>query len=239
MSTPRDRGKKQRGPRSKIASLPARVREELCVRLHDGQREPEILPWLHALPEVQQALAERCGGKPVNSQNLSEWRRGGFRDWLLRRERAEEMKLLSAYALQMAQAAGTQLSEGAAAIAGGRILELLEQASGDDLVGLAGALAKMRDAEAKLIHARVAQENLARKDEALRLAWLKFERDTAKLFIRWFADEGARRIVESKASRMVKMDRLVELMFGPRPAAEPEPAAPEPAVQPESGEDPR
>lgn len=208
---------KRRGPRSKIASLPARVREELCQRLHDGQRGPEILPWLNSLPEVQRVLDEQWGEQPVDAHNLSAWRTTGFKDWREKRERADEMKILSGYALKMAEAAGTNVSEGAAAVAGGRILELLEAAQGEDLVALAIALAKMRDADAKLLNARVAKEGLAHKSRALEIAEAKFRRETAKLFIEWFEKEEARRIVEGKQSKTVKMDQLVQLMFGDRP----------------------
>ena len=66
----------------KIARLPAAIRDELNSRLHDGEPAASLLPWLNALPEVQSILAAHFHGRPVTKQNLSEWRRGGFTDWL-------------------------------------------------------------------------------------------------------------------------------------------------------------
>lgn len=203
--------------RGKIASFPAVIREELCRRLHDGERGPTLLPWLNGLPDTQRVLDEQWGEQPVTVQNLSEWRHGGYQDWLAKREKVENLRILTDYARKSAEAAGAQLSEGAAAIAGGRILELLESATEEDLVGLAIALAKLRDSDAKLLNARVAKETLARKDRVLALAEAKFQRETANLFLKWYEDEKARLIVEGKGTKQVKMEQLVMLMFGEKP----------------------
>jgi hypothetical protein len=66
----------------KIARLPANVREELNHRLQNGETGSVILPWLNALPAVQAVLASRFGAGPVNHQNLTNWRQGGYQHWL-------------------------------------------------------------------------------------------------------------------------------------------------------------
>ena len=70
----------------KIARLPEPVREELNERLHRGELGRECVEWLNFLPEVQAVLARDFGGRPILAQNLSEWRHGGYRDWLAGRE---------------------------------------------------------------------------------------------------------------------------------------------------------
>jgi hypothetical protein len=70
----------------KIACLPEEVRDELNFRLADGIKGPELLPWLNSLPEIRGVLARLFGGRDMNHQNLSAWRRGGFRDWMFLRE---------------------------------------------------------------------------------------------------------------------------------------------------------
>lgn len=70
----------------KIARLPAAVREELNQRLLDGEAGPALIEWLNALPEAQAALQRNFAGRPMTEQNLSEWRQGGFRDWLAKTE---------------------------------------------------------------------------------------------------------------------------------------------------------
>jgi len=80
----------------KIARLPGALRHELNRRLHNGALGRELAPWLNALPEVQSVLATRFAGRPITEDNLSEWRRGGFQDWLLQEERRVRLRELSA-----------------------------------------------------------------------------------------------------------------------------------------------
>ena len=48
------------------------------------------MAWLNSVPEVQAILAAQFGGAQIREQNLSEWRKGGYRDWE-QRERAIEV----------------------------------------------------------------------------------------------------------------------------------------------------
>jgi len=66
----------------KFARLPRALREELNRRLSEGEQGKKLLAWLNALPEVRAVLATEFGGRPINDQNLTHWRHGGFRDWL-------------------------------------------------------------------------------------------------------------------------------------------------------------
>jgi hypothetical protein len=68
--------------KGKIARLPCEVRELLNHRLRDGMGGPAVLEWLNGLPEVQEIIKEDFGGIPVSKQNLSEWRLGGYLEWL-------------------------------------------------------------------------------------------------------------------------------------------------------------
>ena len=74
---------------SKIARLPKPIRDELNHRLEGGQIGRTILPWLNALPETKTIMAEFFGGNSVTHQNLSEWRHGGYQDWLQHQHRLE------------------------------------------------------------------------------------------------------------------------------------------------------
>jgi hypothetical protein len=56
------------------------------LRLQDGEGGPAVLDWLNSLPQVQEIVREQFGGVPVSKQNLSEWRAGGYQDWLRREE---------------------------------------------------------------------------------------------------------------------------------------------------------
>ncbi len=66
----------------KIARLARRRREEVSRRLDDGMPGAEILKWLNQLKDVQRLLRAQFGGRAVNKQNLSAWRRSGHVEWL-------------------------------------------------------------------------------------------------------------------------------------------------------------
>lgn len=110
----------------KIGILPDHIREELNHRLLDGQPGSKILPWLNALPEVKRLLKENDEGLLVTDQNLSKWRAGGFADWRRRREQIARVGEMAKWSMQLAKTSGGNLTEGAAAILSGRILQVLE-----------------------------------------------------------------------------------------------------------------
>ena len=219
--------------KGKIARLPARIREQVCRRMHDGEPAPKIIAWLHTEQEVLAVLDEMFGEEPISAQNLSEWRAGGYQDWLRKRERIERIKQLSDYSLELAQA-GAHINA-PAAIAGGQLLEILEgvdPALQRDLlmekpatyIDLLNAMARLQksgaDASVVLqndIRLRQADEKLSQSREKLALEKKKFERQTAELFIAYFEDRRAKEIIESKGGKEVKMEQLIQLMFGSPP----------------------
>ncbi len=71
----------------KIAQLPKPIRDDLNQRLQNGKQGPELLKWLNSLPETQDLLTEKYDHQPINRQNLSEWRHGGYEDWLRHQDR--------------------------------------------------------------------------------------------------------------------------------------------------------
>ena len=73
----------------KIARLPRTVRGPLNQRLHDGEPGKRLLAWLNALPAAQAVLAAEFEGRPINAQNLSDWKQGGYRDWVAQQEALE------------------------------------------------------------------------------------------------------------------------------------------------------
>jgi hypothetical protein len=75
--------------RGKIARLPRSIRDELNRRLRDGESGTKLLAWLNALPEMQCVMAHEFGGQPVTQQNLSDWRLGGYQEWLQEQKAAE------------------------------------------------------------------------------------------------------------------------------------------------------
>jgi hypothetical protein len=58
----------------KIARLPREIREELNVRLQNGEVGRKLVEWLNGLPAAQAVLAANFGGRAISMQNLSEWK---------------------------------------------------------------------------------------------------------------------------------------------------------------------
>ena len=75
--------------RGKIARLPKAVREELNRRLDNGQPGKQVVAWLNALPEVQAVLRDEFGGRVINDQNLTDWKQGGYCDWVVQQAAME------------------------------------------------------------------------------------------------------------------------------------------------------
>lgn len=206
----------------KIARLPAAIRTELNHRLRDGQSGTVILPWLNALPETQAVLAADFHGSPINAQNLSDWRQGGYADWEGAQDRLLHTRALAEQAAALAREAGGTLNEGAAAILSGRILEVLEalgpESTPESLAGIIKSVALLRSGDQD-------QLRIAQKREELSLARQKFQRETCELFLQWSADQAAMDAARSDGTNTEKIEKLGRLMFGDTwlPAA---PAAP-------------
>ena len=209
--------------KGKIARLPAKLREEVCKRLHDGQAGPKILPWLNALPEVQAILESEFEGQPVSAQNLSVWRSTGYADWLNRAERIERTRELARYAAEISRANGSTIADGAASIASGKLLELLElvdEATGDtkldaeSLVNISRALAALRGTEQKDVSLGLEKIKVSQKGEEISLAREKYQRETCELFLKWHADKHANELASADTSNADKIEKLGQLMFG-------------------------
>src|SRR5437868_5500207 len=68
---------------SKISRFPRHIREELNQRLDRSEKQTRTLEWVNSLPEVQAVLKEEFGDEPVKKQNLTKWKKHGFRNWQL------------------------------------------------------------------------------------------------------------------------------------------------------------
>ena len=80
----------------KIARLPQGVRSHLNSRLQDGHDGNQILTWLNSLPAVRRVLADYFGNHPINEQNLTDWRQGGYQEWLACQDIAAQAAQLAA-----------------------------------------------------------------------------------------------------------------------------------------------
>lgn len=89
----------------KIARLPKNLREEINLRLQNGEEACPIAGWLNTLPKVQAFLKAEFDGQPINENNISNWRHGGFREWQEEQETQEAVQRFAASAAGLRRAA--------------------------------------------------------------------------------------------------------------------------------------
>ena len=220
----------------KIARLPATLKSEVNRRLHDGEGAAVILPWLNSQPDAIRIWETYFEGMPASPQNLSEWRLGGHKEWIAQRERVENLKEISAYSLDLVKASGGNISDGAAVIAAGQLMEAIENignlvvtggsddAEADPFKGLSAvtqAIATLRKgdrdketSDRKAATLELQKERHALSKEQVALAREKFETGTVEKFMEFAKTPKAVAILNSGKPQTFQMRELRELMFG-------------------------
>ena len=200
--------------RSKIGRLPFAVRNELNERIRDGAQGAELLDWLNGLKETKKILRE-MGSDAVNAQNLTDWRSTGYKDWLDDQADADRFRRLAEVSHTLASAAGGSAAGVACNIATAKIMDALEGADEDKIADLTRALAALRSGENAAQKVALAEEKNAIQKEQLELSRAKFERDTARLFVKWAQNRDALSIAaDTRLGSDEKTERLGRLMFG-------------------------
>lgn len=200
--------------RSKIGRLPFAIRNELNERIRDGVGGTEILAWLNGLPSTRKIIRELKSGE-INAQNLTDWRSSGYRDWLEDQSQADRIRRLAEISQTLASAAGGNAAGVCCNIATAKIMDALESADEEQVADLAKALVQLRAGENAAQKVALAEEKNAIQKEQLELSRAKFERDTARLFVKWAQNKDALSIAtDRKLGGDEKTERLGRLMFG-------------------------
>jgi len=216
----------------KIARLPREIREQLNRRLQNNEPGQPLLDWLNGLPEAREMLAAQFGGIPFNKQNLSEWRRGGHREWLTQQEVIEQVKRTCGDADELKQAAQGQLTDKLALVIGARYAAVVAEwdgnpdgVNGRKLRGLRAFcqdVVELRRGDHSAARLEIEQERLKRERE-------ETEEEIVEHFQRWAKHPKVREwIVENSLSDAERRRRIREI-YGLPPQEEvdenPEPAA--------------
>lgn len=208
--------------KGKIARLPRTIREELNQRLHDGKTAGEILPWLNALADVKAVLERSFDGEPISDQNLTNWRQGGFLDWCHANEESDRLKGLAEFSLKLVESTGLKISDGAAAIAAGKILERIEDETDPETVDmLIKQLATIRAGD-HAVHDgqrkdRKLQLDIAKKELKEREVVLqedKFRRLLCEKILEAAASKEIQAILSSSKPKAVKLEQIRLSLFG-------------------------
>jgi hypothetical protein len=165
----------------KIARLPHNLREQINLRLQDGEEAKPIADWLNTLPEVQALLQSAFAGQPINENNLSNWKLGGFRDWQEQQQTQDAVHrfTVSAAGLRRAAPADRLKPPGPGALISDQLALCL---AGRLAVALAQLPPAGEDPDRQLEHLRLLCARLAtlrRGDHDVQ--WLQIERDRLAL----------------------------------------------------------
>ncbi|MGN0832613.1 MAG: hypothetical protein ACI4RD_03045 [Kiritimatiellia bacterium] len=200
--------------RSKIGRLPFAVRNELNERIRDGAQGAELLDWLNGLKETKRMLREAKAEK-VNAQNLTDWRSTGYKDWLDDQADADRIRRVAELSHSIATAAGGSAAGVACNIATAKIMDALQSADEGQIADLSKALVALRSGENAAQKVALAEEKNALQKEQIALSRAKFERDTARLFVKWAQNRDALAIAtDRRIGGDEKTERLGRLMFG-------------------------
>jgi hypothetical protein len=200
--------------RGKIAKLPADLRMEVNRRLHDGQPGGQILPWLNNHARVRPILEAQFQGQAVNDQNLTEWRQGGYLDWLEERERLDALKELSLFAGDAVKAGGS-LADGAAAVAAGRLISAIEGSDDDQLLKISSAIASLRGGDAEVKRVKLLEERVKQSGRKLAFDETRWRMRTVELVMEHLKDAETLRIVsQAGLDNDAKTQLLGKRLFG-------------------------
>ncbi len=200
--------------RSKIGRLPFAIRNELNERIRDGAQGSDLLLWLNGLKETKKVMRE-LKTSIVNAQNLTDWRSTGYKDWLEDQNDADRIRRLAEVSQTLAAAAGGNVAGVGCSIATAKIMDALESADDDKIADLSTALVKLRASENAAQKVALAEEKNAIQKEQLELNRAKFERDTARLFVKWAQNKDAIALAtDRRLGSDEKTERLGRLMFG-------------------------
>lgn len=133
----------------KIARAPFEVRTQVNEMLRDGRMYESIIKF----------LGEK-GIAGVNEQNLTNWKDGGFQDWLREQGRLSEMAAKREFALRIVQEnEGSSIHEAGLQLAASQIFELLD---GIDVPSMKEKLADDPENFSKIVSAlaRISKEAL-------------------------------------------------------------------------------
>jgi len=202
-----------RAYRSKIGQLPFAFRNELNNRIRDGRTGSELLTHINTSKEFK-ALKRRTRSKPVNPQNLSDWRDSGYKDWLIDQDRTKHIREITEFSRSLVSQAGGKLASAGCDIIAGKILEGLSTVDEptDELVKALVSLKKEETSARKL---KLAQSQLALKEREFNLDRKRYQRSTCELFLKWFKNKAVSKIISSKSTNNdAKTEALGRHLFG-------------------------
>ena len=113
-----------RADKSKIGRLPFAIRNAVARMLRDGATAKQVCEFVNASPAFS-ALRRETGCAPLNAQNVTDWRSGGYIAWCREQQRAERLRALAESAYHIAEATGGSPAGVGSSILAGRLVDML------------------------------------------------------------------------------------------------------------------
>jgi len=227
----------------KIARLPDVIRNELNHRLADGESGITLLPWLNELPAVKECLAEQFGGDPINKQNLSAWRTGGFAEWEARREMLAQARELASDPKKPADFSTGTIAEALSTLLAARYGSFIRGWNGEENQPLVRKLRVLHGMTRDVTRLRRVDHDIQRLQLRSRRLDVQREKENARLLAREL--KRARSDAEASVQPGQSRSNLCKSIASPAPSNQPaEPvvdqapvtAAPSAPVAPSQGQ---
>ncbi len=132
--------------KSKIGRLSVKFRNQICQKIFEGVPAKEICREINASKEYK-ALQKDYGWGAVNEQNVSDYRRGGYKRWLIDHKKTERLARLTEHSYQIALATGGDPAAVGARILTGKLIDLIECSDEENAIELAKAISSLRKGE--------------------------------------------------------------------------------------------
>ena len=222
----------------KTARLPRELRDQLNRRFDKGETGVRLEEWLNGLPEVQKVLETDFGGRRISEQNLSEWKSGGYRDWLTRQEALSQARDLAADSNELAEATEGRLTDHLATVLAARYAAALAGWNGEVTEEFGGKLRTLRSLCQDIVELRRGDHSGARLNmerERLEGAREKTEEEVVEHFKRWAKNPQVRDWASQDAQNSMspeERERRLHQMFGRAPGTPDEAATGAPEADP-------
>ncbi|HMO51900.1 MAG TPA: hypothetical protein PKE26_11005 [Kiritimatiellia bacterium] len=183
--------------KGKVARLPYEIRERINAMIRDGAPASRLNTFL--IKEGHEAL---------NDQNWTNWRQGGYQDWLREQVHLDKIRDKAESFRRELDAVGVNMIDKT-------IIDVAQDIANSELdpATAAQAIARLKVAMTGGERTKIAERRAQIAEEALAIARKKFQRDTCELFLKWYQDQRAADIAAAPGDPAEKMELLGQLIF--------------------------
>jgi hypothetical protein len=143
---------------------------------------------------------------------VTEWRQGGYQDWLLEAKQYDEARQTTDHARYICSSLGLDPSDALSVIITGHLVNLL---SGEATLEDLAKLGPLFNAVTNVKKVGLAEKKIDLAAEDLELRQRRFQRDTLELFQKWWKDERANSVMgDDSISTDEKTEILGNIIFG-------------------------